>query len=72
MQVGTGWDRRQGTWAAHGREAKRSDTKAWGWNYDSRMNDVVIQHPRFVRGAALMGAAIARTGRVLRVRVDGE
>jgi hypothetical protein len=26
------------------------------------MNDVVIQHPRFVRGAALMEAAIARTG----------
>ena len=27
MQVGTGWDRRQGTWAAHGREAKRDKTR---------------------------------------------
>jgi hypothetical protein len=27
MQVGTGWDRRQGTWAAHGREAKRDKSR---------------------------------------------
>lgn len=48
IQIGTGWDGRQGTWTA------RAGSVAVG--YDCRMNDVVIQHPRSIRDAALAGS----------------
>lgn len=47
IQVGTGWDRRQGTWAA------RAGSVAV--DYDCRMNDVVMQHPRSINDAAVAG-----------------